>query len=432
VPAVAIAAAVVTVGTSLALAPAGALATAGALDPSLAHRGIVSLPWGTWSAGVASAVQRDGKIVTVGQTELQSGKFELISTRMYPNGRLDPGYGNGGVVLLSIGGSGGGDAVKILRDGSILIAGAGKATTRAPLAFAAVKLHPDGTLDKTFGNGGITTVQVGREAVANALAVQRDGKIVLGGIGAIAHNVFAAARLNPDGSVDQSFGNGGVATLPQDGAAWGMALAPDGRIILAGEASVGDNTLFDLLTGLGLGVLSRTLSNNRQYMVAALQPNGKPDTSFGNGGVVRFGIGSTSICTAIAVQPDGRIVVTGSTFSHKLLVATVRLMPNGTFDQSFGTGGVSQQVVEEAVNAVALQRDGDIVIGATGPTAIRLLPNGQPDSGFGTDGVVNIQQVRGNAANGVAIDPRTGNIVLAGVATLSGRLELSVIRLRGS
>src|SRR5437764_542985 len=129
-----------------AILPAAAGASPGALDPTLAHRGLVAEPYGKWAAAVASAIQRNGRIVTVGETELSSGKYELVSTRMLPNGRLDPSYGNNGWVLLNIGGTGGGTSLVILPGGDILIGGAGRTGPRGLIAFAAVKLQPDGTL----------------------------------------------------------------------------------------------------------------------------------------------------------------------------------------------------------------------------------------------------------------------------------------------
>jgi uncharacterized delta-60 repeat protein len=422
---------VVILAAALAVAPGSSLANPGALDPTLAHRGIVAEPYGNWDVANAAAVQRDGRIVTVGETELANGKLEMVSTRMLPTGRLDPSYGHNGWVALSIGGTGLGTSLTIMPSGDILLGGAGRSSARAPIAFTAVKLHPDGTVDREFGNQGIATAPIGREALANAIAVQPDGKIVLGGTAYQTHNVFAVARLDADGSVDQTFGSHGTTTLAPDAAAWGMGIAPDGRIVLAGESSNSGSGLTAVLNGLGLGAAARKLSDAGQYMAAAVLPNGQPDPSFGEGGVVKLSIGKTALCTAVAVQADGKVVLAGSAFTNKLLVATARLMPDGSLDSGFGDGGISEQVVEEPVNAVTLQRNGDIVIAATGPTAVRLTPGGAPDTSFGVDGIDQIEHAAGNAANGVTVDRKSGDIVLSGTATLSGRMELSVIRLRG-
>ncbi|HWE34668.1 MAG TPA: hypothetical protein VG410_14345, partial [Solirubrobacteraceae bacterium] len=101
-------------------------------------------------------------------------------------------------------------------------------------------------------------------------------------------------------------------------------------------------------------------------------------------------------------------------------------------DHSFGVGGISYSPLYNPVNAVAAQPDGKLLVAATGPTVIRLGTNGAPDAGFADDGVDTLGQGTGNAANGVTVDRKTGAIVLAGTATIAGRIDLSVIRLRGS
>jgi uncharacterized delta-60 repeat protein len=275
-------------------------------------------------------------------------------------------------------------------------------------------------------------VPIGAAAIANAIAVQPDGKILLGGTANVSHDRFAITRLNADGSIDGSFGSGGVTTFSQDGAAWGMGLRPDGSIVLAGEVSPSGGGLLDLLSGIGLGGLGARLANGQQYMAAAVLPSGKPDPSFGHGGVVQLPIGVKALCTAVAVQPDGKVVLAGSAFTNTGISATVRLMPNGSPDPSFGVSGISEQPLYNPVNAVALQPDGKVVVAATGPTVIRLDTDGVPDPTFADDGIDRINQVAGNAANGVTIDNATGDIVLSGAATLSGRIELSVVMVRGS
>lgn len=394
---------------------------------------MVAYPYGLKAAAVAAAVQRNGRIVTVGETELSNKRYALISMRILKNGRLDPSYGNGGWVELSIGGTGAGNAILILRNGEILIGGAGRSAANQPIGFAAVKLQPNGQLDKSFGKNGIATVAIGSGASANAIAVQPDGKIVLAGTADDGYDRFAAARLNADGSLDRSFGNGGTATFAQPGAAWGMGLRNDGTIVLAGEYIPGaGSALYNLLSGIGLGSVGRRLTSGEQYMAAALSPAGKPDPSFGNDGVVALPIGVAAACTAIAVQPDGEVVLAGSAFTNTGISATVRLTPNGTLDHDFGVKGISESPLYNPVNAVALAPDGKILVAATGPTAIRLDPGGVPDPTFAANGVDQIGTGTGNAANGVTVDPRTGDIILTGAATLSGRIELSVVRLRGS
>jgi uncharacterized delta-60 repeat protein len=393
----------------------------GTFDPTLAGKGLSTATVGSWVAANAAVVGRDGKIVTAAQAQVL-GKQTMVSTRMLRDGRLDPSYGNGGVVTIDIRGASGGNALALQRDGKIIIAGTGK--TIGGLAFAAVRLRRDGTLDSSFGQGGIATMNVGWEAIANSVVIRPDGRIVLGGTSNISRNEFTAVGLNADGSVDRSFGVGGVSRLSTAGAAWGMAMQPDGKLVLAGQSNAPFTR--DLLGNL-LGVLNKTQS----FMVARLLPNGTPDPGFGQGGVLVIPVGQYSIGDAVALQPDGKIVLAGSALKGTIVSATIRLMPDGSFDRSFGSAGIATLPLLDGVNAVSLQRDGKIVLAAVGPTAIRLNSNGTPDKSFGSSGIASAQQLGpGGAANGVTIQ-RDNKIVLSGCATVAGHLVLSVIRLVG-
>jgi uncharacterized delta-60 repeat protein len=357
--------------------------------------------------------------VTVG--EAGSGLNNvLISTRMLPNGRLDPGYGHGGVVTFSVGGDdAGGNAVALQRDGKIVLAGSAKVNHQ--FAFLALRLLRNGSPDPSFGRGGFATVPIGSSAIANAVSIQPDGRILLGGTAATAHNEFAAARLNRDGSLDRTFGPGGVVTLGPTGGAWWMTLQRDGKILLAGQTNTPPTTnlLGNLLTGLRDG---------QAYMAARLLPSGALDTSFGQGGIVTVPIGDTAVGFSVAVQPDGRIVLAGNAWNPTLVAATVRLQPNGALDPSFGHGGIATLPVPQAINAMALQPDGRILLAGVGTRAIRLLSNGVPDSTFGHDGTVTVTVGLNDAANGVTLAPHH-EAVLAGATAIGGKIVLTVLRL---
>jgi uncharacterized delta-60 repeat protein len=242
------------------------------------------------------------------------------------------------------------------------------------------------------------------------VSLQSNGQIVLGGMAYVGHNAFAAARLNANGSIDTSFGTGGVTTFPQDAAAWGAVLQADGKMVLGGEA---------------------TINGTEGYMAARLLSNGAVDSSYGANGVVTIQIGVKAMGDAIALQSDGKVILAGSAYTNTMIAATVRLNTNGTFDQSFGTGGISSVQEWNGVNAVTVDNAGRTVLGAVGATAIRLNPNGTADQTFGTGGKVTVKVGTGDAANGVTVQRSTGNIILSGVAGIGGQAVLSVIRLAG-
>lgn len=439
--------------TVLALLPARAVADAttpdGALDPTFGNGGLVTTAAGTQAVAGAAVVQPDGRIVTAGETQDGTGGAMMISARVNPDGTPDQGYGTDGVVLVDIDRSAVANTLALQPDGRIVLVGAGKDPSTKALMFSAVRLLADGTRDASFGTDGVVTVPIGRMSIANAVAVQPDGRIVLAGgaidgsavgatllgTGALAFGsagfgntpvgsgigssaltgttfaagtVFAATRLLPDGKVDPSFGTGGVVKVAKPtGEAWGLALQPDGRIVLGGGADDGGTVV---------------------YAAARLTPDGALDDGFGDHGIVRTPIGQKAFGDAVALRPDGRILVAGSAFTDRLVAAAVSLLPDGRPDPAFGQAGTALLELPEGINAASLQPDGKVLLAATGATAVRLNVDGSPDPEFGSDGVA-AARFGGGAANGVTTQ-HDGAIVLSGVVAVGGHPELSIIRLR--
>lgn len=390
------------------LGAAPAVGAPGTVDTTFGNGGYSTAPLGDWAGAVASVVQPDGKIVTAGEA-LVNGGYLLVSTRMNPNGSMDSSYGSAGWVTVDIGGSAAGNAIALQPDGKIVIGGTGRSDGgTGPLALAAVRLRTDGGLDQSFGTRGIATVPIGSVAQATGLAIQSDGRIVLGGAAVTDHHRFVVARLNANGSIDTSFGSNGYTTFSPDGVAWGLVLQPDGRIVLAGEATSG---------------------GQRVYMAARVRSNGAPDSSFGSGGVVMIPVGSNAWGMAIVRQPDGKLLVTGTAVvSSSHVVATVRLNGNGTLDSSFGAGGIAK-FNGAGVNAMTLQSNGKILLAGVGASVVRLSANGSMDTTFGDRALAWAQTGTSDAANGITIQPSDGKIVLAGAATVDGRIVLMVARM---
>jgi uncharacterized delta-60 repeat protein len=389
------------------VAPAAAVTLAGSFDSSFGTSGYFLPPLAQQTGAVATLVEPNGDLVAVGEA-LNGSQPEMAAVRLLPNGALDTSFGNGGWTLLAIGKSSIAAAVALQSNGDLVIAGTGGDPTAYAQSLAAVRLTPSGQLDSSFGNRGIVTVPVGYNAAATAVAIQQDGRIVLGGTATTDHNRFVAARLNPDGSLDQSFGNSGIELLGPAAAAWGMALQSNGDIVLAGQ---------------------QAYNGAQAYMAARLLPNGTPDASFGRAGIVTLAIGKTAVGLAMALQTDGRILVTGNANTGTLQVATARLMPDGSLDPSFGSKGIAT-FPGSGVNAMALQQNGQIVLAGAGASAIRLNADGSPDLTFGKRAIAFAPIGTHDSANGVAIQSN-GMIVLAGEAAISGAMRLSVIRLAG-
>jgi uncharacterized delta-60 repeat protein len=307
------------------------------------------------------------------------------SSRAGP-GSLDPSFGPAGFVTTAIGSVSGAQAVAVQRDGKIVAAGDGASVTATYGGFALARYRPNGFLDRGFGIAGTATTAISSvDSSAYALALQPDGKIVAAGYAVFAadDNVFALARYNPDGSLDPSFGTGGVATTAIGlwSRGYALALQPDGKIVVAGHAA----------TGYARG----------GFALARYHPDGSLDPSFGEGGTVitKFRATDYGEVRALALQPDGKIVVAGTVFSARsdggIGAALARYNQDGSLDPSFGTGGQIWTDFEARTRyayALALQRDGKIVVAGLDErfsfVLARLQPDGSLDPSFGEFGTV--------------------------------------------
>ena len=373
----------------------------------------------------AMVVRLDGKILVVGDTSKQKGNSNFALAQLNPDGSLDTSFGSGGRAQVDFAGLNDfADAVALQADGKILVAGS---TSHNGDYFAVARLSPRGSLDRSFGTGGKTIIDFGGDETATAIAVRPDGKIVVAGYTLKSDDTrdFAVAQLNPNGVLDGSFGTGGKATvdLGGDEAAYAVALQPDGKIVLAGYRSNG--------------------TNGEDLAVTRLTPDGVVDDSFGLiDGTANVNLFGDEQAYGVAVQPDGKIVAAGFTSNgasgSDFLVT--RLNPDGLADDSFGTGSVATVDLggDDVAYAMALQPDGDIVVGgATFPgtgrsemAVARLLPDGQADDSFGTKGLATVDFGRDAGAFSVGLQP-DGDIAVAGGASNGSATEMLVASVPG-
>ena len=273
----------------------------GSLDTMFGNRGKVSTPFPQGASAVRSLALETLNgvtyIVAVGDVDVGSG-FAFGLARYNLNGSLDTSFGSGGEVVTSIS-TEAGEAEEQLGsvaqgDGKIVVVGGALPAGASSREFALARYSTDGSLDSTFGSGGIVFTAIGAGpagAVGHAVALQPNGELVVGGEAAVtSYDNFAVARYNADGSLDTSFGSGGIVTTAigsYNSSINGLAIQPaDGKIIAVG---VGPS------------------SNNQSSALARYNPDGSLDTTFGSGGIVSptFGTGDT----AVALQSDGKIVV---------------------------------------------------------------------------------------------------------------------------
>jgi uncharacterized delta-60 repeat protein len=304
----------------------------GTLDPTFGSGGKRVVDFGTDDESVyGAALQPDGRIVLAGDSRLQPAVVRLKA-----NGALDTSFDGDGRKLFSWGAIGRITAVAVAPNGKLLLGGfSGPEGGDIKVA----RLNANGALDPTFGAGGIATVDFGATEFGEALARQADGRILVAGRSSATGAVVA--RLRATGALDPDFGSGGRVTLPGGGSASALLVAPDRTILVAGNAS-GSATM----------------------TVTRLKPDGSLDATFGNAGTTAVAFGSlANPLGGAARQPDGKIVIAGYTQDGED-VAVARLDAGGSLDPSFGTGGKATVDFGTATfgNAVALAPNGRIVV----------------------------------------------------------------------
>jgi uncharacterized delta-60 repeat protein len=215
----------------------------GTLDTNFGTGGKVITDFGVSAQLTSVAVQADGKIVAAGYANLDGGEnFELV--RYNSNGTLDASFGTGGKVTTTFGLEQGFSyalaySLAVQQDGKIVLAG--EAHLNGDRDFALARYNSNGTLDPSFGTGGKVTTTFGQNDVAFSVAVQPDGKIVTAGFGLFK---FALARYNSNGTLDPSFGTGGKVTTSIGGLNDGaerLALQGDGKIVVGGRSFIDGN-----------------------------------------------------------------------------------------------------------------------------------------------------------------------------------------------
>jgi uncharacterized delta-60 repeat protein len=364
------------------------LLSAGDLDPTFGNAGKVLTGFqGSYDDSANAVVrQSDGKYVVAGVSGTETNRLVALA-RYNPDGSLDTAFGTGGKVLTSVGAP----SVTVLSplvqpDGRVVVAGgAGPDVAASPqTGFLLARYNLDGDLDTTFGTGGLvhTDFPGGGIDVARAVFVEPDGKLVAVGASYstqfLAPTPIALARYNADGSLDPSFGTGGLRQLPDlpRGGAYAAVQQSDGKILVAGSVPEGAAT--DAANDIG---------------VVRLNADGSVDTTFGTQGLARASLttGNQEVGSTITLQPDGRVVVAGATVSNNARdLAVVRFTASGQLDPSFGSGGAVRTDFaggSDDAAAVTVQADGRIVV-SVGQGLVRYNPDGSLDAGFGTGGKV--------------------------------------------
>lgn len=338
-------------------------------------------------------------------------------------GGLDPSFGSGGKVTTDFGGTlAQAHSVATQGDGKTLLAG-NILDNSFQSDFTVARYDASGNLDPTFGVGGAVKTNFSPQSddVAFGMTVQPDGRIILAGstegLSTPGGRDFALARYNSDGGLDSSFGSGGKVTTDffnSSDEAKAVAIQTDGKIMAAGIITRG--AFFE-------------------FALARYNSDGSLDTSFGLGGKVTTVFdGLTAQLTAIAFQPDGKLVAAGTLKDdpHSFTVSffgLARYNTNGSLDSAFGSGGKLMTAFSEGfnfANSVAIQPDSKIIVaGGTGSgesaefadfALARYNSDGSLDASFGSGGHITTDFFgHFDIINAIVLQP-DGRIVAAGSA----------------
>ncbi len=393
-----------------------ALGQAGRLDATFGTGGVFTTHFTQTNATIANgaAIQSDGKIVVVGTTP---GGDALA--RLNVNGTLDSSFGSGGIVNIDFGAFGPVSGIVIQTDGKIVAAAVGF------LGGSVGRFNSDGSVDSTFGNGGFAFSKSIDAGVGNssALALQADGKILVTGFGLM-------GRYTSGGQLDTTFGNGGIASL-NGPVATAIGLQADGKILVTS----GSGAPTEL-------ILSPYLPSPQAGAITRYDTNGRLDKTFGISGHAAC----VASAAAVGIQSDGKIVVAGA-MNAKLMTelmgdgitvadnhsgfGMVRYNSDGSVDTSFGAGGgvvtgFGSLFPAGSAFALAIQSNGEIVVAGQAGNGnqvfvsssfvlARYTSAGQLDATFGSNGTVTTAISQGSVSFVSALVLQSdGKIVAAG------------------
>lgn len=396
---------------------------------------------GTFTQGVtrfySTAIQTDGKVLAAGYTS-NGNNHAFVLVRYTENGIPDSVFAFNGEQIddLNSGASSSANSMVVQPDGKIILAG------EAGNSLAVARYNTDGSLDASFNGSGHTIIGAATGAGNSSLALQADGKIVIG-----SHNFtvngtyrFAISRLNTDGTLDTGFNHTGIriADLGLQANSTSIVIQPDGKILQA-----------------GIAYYSNGQSNFRDFALVRYNTDGSIDSSFGNNGQQISAFGPNEYeAYCIALQNDGKIVVAGDNFAETsgiFSLAVARYKINGQLDSSFNNKGFILSPLIGSATAIAITEDGKIALGGSaypGNFAITLLnSDGTPDATFGnnalvvtsaatatgTEGRIQSMVITNNALFAAGFGSAPGNIgMIAKYALLSsGALPVTLVDFSG-
>lgn len=310
---------------------------------------------GTFTQGVtrfyATSIQTDGKVLAAGST-FNGVNNAFVLVRYTINGIPDSTFALNGAQITDINASASSSAnsMSIQPNGKIVLAG------EAGNSLAVARYNTDGTLDASFNGSGHTVIDGASGAGYGSLALQSDGKIVIGSTDFVAGGEyeFAITRLNKDGMLDTSFNHTGIriTNLSLQANGTSIVIQNDGKILQA-----------------GIAYYSNAQGNFRDFALVRYNTDGSIDNSFGTNGQQISALGPNEYeAYCIALQNDGKIVVAGDNFADAkniFSLAVARYKTNGQLDTSFNSQGFLLSPIIGSATSIAITNDGKIALGGT-------------------------------------------------------------------
>ncbi|HBS86366.1 MAG: hypothetical protein A2W91_19320 [Bacteroidetes bacterium GWF2_38_335] len=401
--------------------------TPGSLDESFGGSGYFHSAIGvnySWTG--AMEIQNDGKII-IGGYSVDSLYPHFTLVRYNGDGSFDNSFGENGISFVQIGLLSNIRSVICLEDGNILASGYTR-IDESTYNFITANYNSDGSINSSFGNEGFSNVNVENSSNIYFGGLQSDGKIVLCGYSGDLNTGISLIRFNNDGSLDTSFGTDGFSinkfSESQDVEAWAGAIDSEDRVITTGM-------IYD----------APLLKNN--IAVVRFLADGSLDSGFGTNGLIITSIDETdAFGNAVAIQPDNKIIIAASSQQNAVII---RYNTDGTLDNSFGTNGLvitDFDTTESEAYAITIQNDGKIIVaGVSGTNAmngngdfamLRLNTDGSIDSTFGEGGKVHTDIAGGNDVAFIAKSQNDGKIVLSGISFFNDHYNIALARYHGN
>lgn len=345
-------------------------------DVTYGNSGYVAIPLSTTQSEINSlALLSNNEAFVGGFAEVPQTSFAVALNNT--NGSADTSFNGTGNNIYLVGAGSQVNGVAIQANGQYLAAGV--AVVSGSPVTVIIRYNTDGTLDSTFGSGGVVSIQIGQESSGRAIAIQPDNQILVSGfaVDTLDNSCFTVARFNSaDGSLDTTFNStgvqpGAVLTPAGNNGAFAIAIQSNGQIVIAG--------------GNGSNGLTLIRYNS----------DGSIDTAFGSSGIVNTTIGGASFAqvNGLTIQSDGNIVAVGLA-DNSFVIARYN-SADGSLDTSFNSSGNLPGIVVDSsglgtdANCVVLNSSGQIIIGGyAGSNALLAQYNtdGTLNTSFGTNG----------------------------------------------